>query len=103
MEFGGTKNSTTSTPITLPVYMLAISPHTNSGFSTNSIGPGWRPQMRSPPSITAAVGDPGMPSVIIGSIAATPAECAAVSGATTPSSTPVPNFSGCRENRRANP
>ena len=44
-----------------------------------------------------------MPSVIMGSIAATPAACAAVSGATTPSSTPVPNFSGCRENRRANP
>ena len=69
----GTKNSTMSTPITLPMYMLAMSPHTNSGFSTNSMGPGWSPQIRSPPSITAAVGEPGMPSVIMGSIAATPA------------------------------
>ena len=53
--------------------------------------------------MTAAVGEPGMPRVIIGSMAATPAACAAVSGATTPSRTPVPNFSGFRENRRANP
>ncbi len=89
--------------MTLPVYMLAIRPHTNSGFSTKSMGPGWRPQIRRPPSITAAVGDPGMPRVIMGSMAATPAAWAAVSGATTPSSTPVPNFSGCRENRRAKP
>ena len=69
-----------STPMTLPVYMLAMRPQTNSGFSMKSIGPGCRPQMMRPPSITAAVGDPGMPSVIIGSIAATPAAWAAVSG-----------------------
>src|SRR5206468_10976728 len=48
---------------------------TKSGFSVNRSGPGWRPQMMSPPSMTAAVGEPGMPSVIMGSIAATPAAC----------------------------
>ena len=51
--------------------------------------------------MTAAVGEPGMPSVIIGSIAATPAAWAAVSGATTPSSSPLPNRSGCFEKRLA--
>ena len=74
--------------------MLAMSPQTNSGFSLNSIGPGWRPQMMSPPSITAAVGVPGIPSVIIGSSDAPPAACAAVSGATTPSISPLPKPSG---------
>ena len=66
----GTKASTISTPMTLPVYMLAMRPHTKSGFSLNSMGPGCSPQMMSPPSMTAAVGEPGMPSVIMGSSAA---------------------------------
>ena len=69
----GTKASTISTPMILPVYMLAIRPQTNSGFSVNSNGPGWSPQMIRPPSMTAAVGEPGMPSVIIGNMAAMPA------------------------------
>ena len=98
----GTPASTISTPMMLPVYMLAISPHTKSGFSVNSSGPGCSPQIMRPPSMTAAVGEPGMPSVIIGSMAATPAACAAVSGATTPSSSPLPKRSGCREKRLAN-
>ena len=76
----GTKASTMATPMTLPVYMLAMRPHTNSGFSRKSIGPGWRPQMMRPPSITAAVGLPGIPRVIIGSSDAPPAAWAAVSG-----------------------
>ena len=97
----GTKASTISTPMTLPVYMLAMSPHTKSGLSLKSMGPGWRPQMINPPSMTAAVGDPGMPSVIIGSMAATPAAWAAVSGATMPSIVPLPKPSGCLENRLA--
>ena len=62
-----------TTPMTLPVYMLAMRPQTNSGFSLKSIGPGWSPQMMSPPSMTAAVGEPGMPSVIMGSSDAPPA------------------------------
>ncbi len=98
----GTKASTMTTPITLPVYMLAIRPQTKSGRSLKSMGPGWRPQMISPPSITAAVGLPGMPSVIIGRSAAPPAAWAAVSGATTPSISPLPKRSGCREKRLAN-
>ena len=57
--------------------------------------------MMSPPSITAAVGEPGMPRVSMGSMAATPAAWAAVSGATTPSSSPLPNRSGCLEKRLA--
>ena len=97
----GTKASTITTPMTLPVYMLAMSPHTNSGFSLNSMGPGCRPQMMSPPSITAAVGEPGIPSVIMGRSDAPPAACAAVSGATTPSISPLPKRSGCFEKRLA--
>ena len=57
--------------------------------------------MISPPSITAAVGLPGMPRVIIGKRAAPPAAWAAVSGATTPSSSPLPKRSGWREKRLA--
>ena len=87
--------------MTLPVYMLAMRPQTKSGLSRNSIGPGWRPQMMSPPSITAAVGLPGMPRVIMGSSEAPPAAWAAVSGATTPSISPLPKRSGCREKRLA--
>ena len=97
----GTKARTISTPMTLPVYMEAIRPHTKSGFSWKSMGPGCSPQMIRPPSMTAAVGEPGMPSVIMGSMAATPAAWAAVSGATTPSSSPLPKCSARREKRLA--
>src|SRR5215831_10780369 len=97
----GTKARTINTPRMLPVYMLAISPQTKSGFSLNNSGPGCNPQMINPPSITAAVGDPGIPRVIIGNIAATPAAWAAVSGATTPSKSPLPNRLGFLENRLA--
>ncbi len=57
--------------------------------------------MMSPPSITAAVGEPGMPSVIMGRSEAPPAAWAAVSGATTPSISPLPKRSGCLEKRLA--
>ena len=46
-------------PARLPRYMLAIRPQTKSFCSTNSSGPGCRPQIRRPPSSTAAVGEPG--------------------------------------------
>ena len=59
--------------------------------------------MSRPPSSTAAVGEPGMPSVIMGSSALVPAACAAVSGATTPSTTPVPNLSPSFDMRFAMP
>src|SRR5262249_46883222 len=74
----GTKARTMATPMTLPVYMLAMRPHTKSGFSLKSMGPGWSPQMMRPPSMTAAVGEPGMPSVIMGKSEAPPAAWAAV-------------------------
>jgi len=93
----GTVVSTTINPTRLPRYMLAISPQTKSFCSTKSSGPGCRPQISSPPSSTAAVGEPGIPSASIGSSAAVPAAWAAVSGATTPSSSPVPNFEPVRD------
>ena len=89
----GTQVSTMTRPARLPRYMLAIRPQTKSFCSTNSNGPGCRPQISNPPSSTAAVGDPGMPSASMGSSALVPAACAAVSGATTPSSWPLPNLS----------
>ena len=48
-----------------------------------------------PPGSTAVVGEPGMPSVSIGSIEPVEAALLADSGAETPLSAPLPNFSGC--------
>ena len=99
----GTQVSTTIRPTMLPRYIVAIRPQTNSFCSTNSSGPGCRPQISRPPSSTAAVGEPGTPSESIGSSAAVPAACAAVSGATTPSISPLPKLSPCFETRLAMP
>src|ERR1700741_1443807 len=57
----GTKANTISTPRMFPVYMLAISPQTNSGFSLNRSDPGCSPQIINPPSITAAAAEQGAP------------------------------------------
>ncbi|MNP68033.1 hypothetical protein D3C76_1639360 [compost metagenome] len=97
----GTVASTTIRLTTLPRYMLAISPQTKSCCSTNSVGPGCSPQIIRPPSITAAVAEPGMPSVNIGSKALVPALWSAVSGAITPSTSPLPKRSRFFEKRRA--
>ena len=99
----GTVVSTTIRPTMLPMYMLAIRPQTKSFCSMNSIGPGCRPQISRPPSSTAAVGEPGMPRVSIGSSAEVPAAWAAVSGAITPSMRPLPKLSGSLDMRRAMP
>ena len=99
----GTVSRTTTRPTTLPRYMLAIRPQTNSFCSVNSSGPGCRPQISRPPSSTAAVGEPGMPRVSIGKRAQVPAAWAAVSGAITPSISPLPNASGRRDKRLARP
>ena len=99
----GTVVSTTSRPTMLPRYIDAIRPQTKSFCSMKSIGPGCRPQISRPPSSTAAVGEPGMPSVSIGSSAEVPAACAAVSGATTPSISPLPNVVAVLDMRRAMP
>jgi len=97
----GTPRIAMITAMRLPVYMLAMRPHTKSGRSLISIGPGCSPQMKSPPSITATVAEVGIPSVIMGRSAPVPAALSAVSQEMTPSTTPVPNFSGCFENRLA--
>ena len=50
-----------------------------------------------PPSRMAVVGDPGMPRVSMGSMEPVLAALFAASGASTPSTMPVPNFSGFLE------
>ena len=97
----GTVASTTTTATRLPRYIEAIRPQTKSGRSVKSVGPGLRPQIIRPPIITAAVAEPGMPSASIGSMAAEPAAWSAVSGAITPSGSPLPNLAGWREERLA--
>src|SRR3989304_7511607 len=77
----GTSVSTRMTPMTLATYIDPISPQTKSRLVANSSGPGFKPQMKNPASITAAVGDPGMPSVNIGRSAPMPAGGAAGPGA----------------------
>ena len=47
--------------------------------------------------MTAAVAEPGMPSASIGSSALVPAAWSAVSGAITPSISPVPKWSPLRD------
>ena len=99
----GTVVSTRITATTLPMYIEAMRPQTKSGRSTKSIGPGLSPQIISPPIITAAVAEPGMPSASMGSMAAVPAPWSADSGAITPSGSPCPKCSRRRENRLAIP
>src|SRR5579862_7633929 len=99
----GTVDKTTISPAMLPRYMLAIVAQTKSLCSTKSNGPGLRPQIMSPPSSTADVAEPGMPSVSIGSNALVPAACAAVSGAITPSMAPLPKRPRSRANFLARP
>ena len=56
-----------------------------------------------PPSRMAVVGDPGIPSVIIGSIEPVDAALLAASGAATPATLPLPNVSPSFENVLARP
>ena len=69
----------------------------------NSIGPGFSPQIMSPPSMTAAVAEPGIPSESMGSSALVPAEWSAVSGEMIPSGSPFPKLARRGENRFAIP
>ena len=59
--------------------------------------------MKSPAIMTADVGDPGIPSVIIGTSDATPAESAADCGPMIPEISPLPKFSLFFEYWRARP
>ena len=68
-----------------------------------SIGPGISPHITMPPNSSAVVGEPGIPRVSIGSSEPVLAALFAVSGATTPSTAPLPNCSGLREVDLATP
>ena len=78
----------------LAEYRLAIRPQTKSGWSTNTRGPGSSPHITIPPSRMAVVGEPGMPRVSMGSMEPVEAALLAHSGATTPSTLPLPKLSG---------
>src|SRR5206468_1889176 len=54
--------------MTLPMYMLAMTPQKISGCSFTSSGPGWMPCTRKAPSSTAITTLAGMPSVSSGII-----------------------------------
>src|SRR5689334_12943124 len=88
----GTVASTSTTAITLPMYMVAIRPQTKAGRPMNSIGPGDRPQINRAANITAAVAEAGMARASMGSSAHEPAEWSAVSGETMPSGSPLPKL-----------
>ena len=92
-----------STVTKLAIYSEPMSPQTKSGCSVNSSGPGRRPQIIMPPNKIAVVGEPGMPSVIIGSIEPVEAALLAASGAATPDTLPLPKLSGFLENVLAMP
>ena len=96
------RSSTTIRP-QLPRYMLAIRPQTKSFFSTNSSGPGCRPQISRPPIITAVVGEPGMPSVSIGKERAGAGRVGGGLGRHDALDQPVPNFSPFFDMRLATP
>src|SRR5699024_9286444 len=90
----GIINMLTANSITLPRYILAISPQANSGFCSMSKGPGCKPHIRNPANRTAVAPDPGIPIVINGTIAPTEAALLAASGPATPSTAPLPKRSG---------
>ncbi|GAF21565.1 hypothetical protein JCM19047_1250 [Bacillus sp. JCM 19047] len=81
------------TKIKFPINILLMSVHTRSGLFSNNKGPGVIPIMTNAPSITAVVPDPGIPIVNIGMSDPTAAELLADSGATSPSTAPLPNSS----------
>ncbi len=87
--------------MTLPTYMLAITPQKISGCSRINRGPGCTPWMRKALSSTAITTLGAMPRVSSGIIEPPVAALFAASGAATPSIIPVPKRSGCFESRRS--
>ena len=71
----------------------AIRPHTTSGLSVNSKGPGVIFNVINKARRTAVVPEPGTPSVSIGTNAPPAAELFPASGAAIPFGSPVPNLS----------
>src|ERR1700693_6111912 len=95
----GTRSSWTQRPIrgrfrmsriTLPTYMLAITPQNMSGCSRIRSGPGWTPWMRKAPSRTAMTTLGAMPRVSRGIIAPPVAALLAASGAAVAEALRVP-------------
>ncbi len=83
--------------IRLPIYMLAMMPQNSVGFCWIISGPGCKPWITKAPSNSAITTFGGMPSVISGIMALPMPALLAVSLATTPSTAPLPNSSGCLE------
>ena len=73
----------------------------NSGSRANSSGPGCSPWISRPPSSTAVEFEPGMPKVSVGTSAVQATVLFAASGAAIPSAEPLPNSSGCFDQRFA--
>ena len=71
----------------------AMRPQANCGLLVNSSGPGFRPHIIRPPSSTAPVPEPGMPSASSGAKEPAAAALLADSQAATPSMAPVPRGS----------
>ena len=99
----GTRNSRTHTPtsgrlmmtsIRLPSHIEAIMPQNSSGCLVITCGPGTMPWMVMAPTISAITALGGIPSVSSGMNEVCDAALLAVSGAATPSITPVPNRCG---------
>nr|WP_246081564.1 hypothetical protein [Nocardioides litoris] len=74
-----------------------ISPHTSSGCSSMTFGPGVMPWMMKAPTIRAITGLDGMPRVSSGMNDVWAAALSADSGPATPSRAPWPNSWGLRE------
>ena len=83
--------------MTLPMYMLAMTAQTKSGFWMKSIGPGWRPYIISPPRRTAIDGAVGSPKEKSGTNPAVEVALFDASVAASPSIAPRLNRSGCLE------
>ena len=62
---------------------------------SNTNGPGFNPYISIAPSTTAVIVSPGIPNTNAGIQAPPIAALFALVGAITPSSVPLPNFSGC--------
>ena len=76
-------------------------PQISSGFEVNSIGPGRSPCRVTATSRMAEVAPPGIPSVSAGIRLVGMQELFDASGAMIPSGAPLPNRSGCFEDRCA--
>ena len=89
--------------IQFPKYILDMSPQKRSGFSRSRRGPGVIPYTIRAPRSMAMMTFVGTPRLNMGMKPAWDADLLHVSGAATPSMTPVPNFSGCLESLLSSP